>query len=128
MGLSLGLATLYYLWAPLALPGHISPSSIKPADKEVIKIAEKQNLGIVTVLASMYWITQLSAILYPGSKATDPEFGDGFPQLWIDLACFATIGAGHFLEKKRISDLWEEGTCIGRKIGGEGGAGGKSLL
>lgn len=105
MGLSLGLATLYYLWAPLSLPKHISPSSAKPTDRETIKIAEKRNLGIVTVLASMYWVTQLSAILYPGSKATDPEFGNGFPQLWIDLGCFVTIGAGYHLENGRIASL-----------------------
>lgn len=105
MGLSLGLATLYYLWAPLSLPKHISRSSTKAADKDAIKTAEKHNLGMVTVLAAMYWVTQLSAIVYPGSKAVDPEFGDGFPQLWIDLGCFVTIGAGYILEKGRIADL-----------------------
>ncbi|CAG8974176.1 hypothetical protein HYALB_00011784 [Hymenoscyphus albidus] len=120
MGLYLGLAMLYYLYKPLSLPKHIQPPSSSPpktsnsqtygegmkkGDVEVLREAEKGNLMVVTVLAAMYWVTQLSAILYPGSRAMDPEFGDGFPQLWIDMGCFAVIAWGNWLERGRIGGL-----------------------
>ncbi|KAH7361074.1 hypothetical protein BKA65DRAFT_523844 [Rhexocercosporidium sp. MPI-PUGE-AT-0058] len=47
MGLGLGLATLFYT----------------------------DSLFTAAVFGSIYWVTGLSAILYPGTLAVDPEFG-----------------------------------------------------
>lgn len=85
MGLALGAATLYYLWRPLKAG------------------AAKDNLNTVVIFASLYWVTQLSAILYPGTRFTDPEFGDAVPQLYICAVTFALIGIGYVFETSRIA-------------------------
>lgn len=85
MGLALGLATLYYLWRPLKAS------------------AARDNLNTVTIFAALYWVTQLSAILYPGTGFTDPEFGDTKIQLYL-FATFSTlIGIGYVMESRKIA-------------------------
>jgi hypothetical protein len=32
---------------------------------------------------SVYTLSGLMAILYPGAKGMDPEYGEGFPQGWV---------------------------------------------
>jgi hypothetical protein len=85
MGLCLGLSTLYYTWRS-------NPNAA----------AEKDSLNVATWLASMYWVTQLSAILYPGSLGVDPEFGEGFPQFWLCTGMFCVIGGAYWLESRRM--------------------------
>lgn len=60
MGLGLGLATLFYTWRSM------SSTSVEMA---------RDSLFTAAVFGSMYWVTGLSAILYPGTLAVDPEFG-----------------------------------------------------
>lgn len=72
MAVCLSFLSLYYTWAPSA-----------NAD-------ENDALNVAAVIGGTYWITGLSAILYPGSKAIDPEFADGFPEFpqfwpWVGL-------------------------------------------
>jgi hypothetical protein len=90
MGLALGTATLYHLWRPLKAE------------------AARDNLKTVTIFASLYWITQLSAILYPGTRFTDPEFGDGMIQVYICAVTFSFIGFGYMLELGRIEGRKEK--------------------
>lgn len=65
-GLGLGLLTAYYTWRTTntnTLSGAVD------------------NLLTATLLGSLYWITQLSAIFYPGSDWCDPEWAHkGTPQ------------------------------------------------
>lgn len=64
-GLGLGLLTFYYTWRPV-----------------------RDNAGLLdtlftaTLMSSLYWATQVSAILYPGTKWVDDEFKEshGEPQ------------------------------------------------
>ena len=60
MGLCLGLLTLYYTWRPTRAP--------------------KDSLFTAALLGSLFWITGMSAILYPGTMWTDPEFGEDASQ------------------------------------------------
>ena len=85
MALALGVATLYYLWRPVKAE------------------ASKENLNIVATFASLYWATQLSAILYPGTRFTDPEFGDSIFQVYLDAVMFTLIGIGYVFEARRIA-------------------------
>ena len=65
-GLGLGLLTAYYAWRPT------NTSTMGGA---------MDNLFTATLFSSLYWITQYSAILYPGSDWCDEEFRDrGIPQ------------------------------------------------
>lgn len=45
-------------------------------------------------MCSAYYVAGLSAILYPGSLAVDPEFGEGFPQFWgfVGMAVVPWVG------------------------------------
>lgn len=84
MGLSLGLATLYYTYRQV-------PQALKP-----------DNLFIAAILGSLYWITGMSAILYPGSLGIDPEFGEGFPQGWAFSVLAAIPWLGYWVEIKKL--------------------------
>ncbi|KAG2177033.1 hypothetical protein INT43_007687 [Umbelopsis isabellina] len=86
MGVCLSLATLYYTWR--------SASS---------NLAARDSLRTAAVFASIYWLTGLSAILYPGTSWVDPEFGEGHPQLFIFVP---------FLLFPTISYVIESNYCI----------------
>jgi hypothetical protein len=86
MGFLLGAATMYYLWRPVRAE------------------SAKDNLQIVTIFANLYWITQLSAILYPGTLLMDPEFGETHFQYYLDCTMFALSGIGYMLESRNISE------------------------
>ncbi|OCL12068.1 hypothetical protein AOQ84DRAFT_285942, partial [Glonium stellatum] len=80
MGLSLGLLTLYYTWRRPTPPAR--------------RRGDDDDLFTAAVLASLYWVTGLSAILYPGTMWMDPEFGDGAPQrgVFVGLGVLAWVG------------------------------------
>ena len=82
-GLTLNLLTLYYIWRP-------SPPPM--AD----------SLRTVAIFGSLYAVTAVSGILYPGALAIDSEFGEGSPQfpLFAGIACSPWIG--YFLELRRL--------------------------
>ncbi|MCJ1459354.1 hypothetical protein MMC28_009731 [Mycoblastus sanguinarius] len=82
-GLCLGLLTAYYTWRSHPLP-------------------TKDNFRTAAIFGSLYYITTLSAILYPGSKGMDPEFGEGFPQFWPFLGFGTLPWVGYFLEARRL--------------------------
>ena len=65
MGLGLGVLTAYYTWRPATIAS-----------------SAMDNLFTASLLASMYWATQLSAILYPGTDWVDEEYREeyGTPQ------------------------------------------------
>ncbi|WP_158880302.1 DUF6640 family protein [Amycolatopsis anabasis] len=83
MGLSLGLASLYQLWRA---PG-----------------SARTSLDTAAVLASLYWVTQISALAYPGAEATDPPNTAKFPQAKIALPALAVTALGYVLERRRIT-------------------------
>lgn len=84
-GLGLGLLTFYYTWRG-------SNTSTREGLMD--------NLLTATLMASLYWATQLSAILYPGTKWVDEEFREshGEPQKRgapvIFGVCWAAFGIG----------------------------------
>lgn len=62
MGFVLGLTALYYAWRPVF------------SKTQYTKAMTKDSLFTATVIATLYWITGLSASLYPGCAWQDPEF------------------------------------------------------
>lgn len=83
IGLALGLLTLYYTWRS-------TPSTT--AD----------SLRTAAIFGSLYAITAISGIFYPGALAVDPEFGQGFPQLPLFLLMAALPWLGCVLELRRL--------------------------
>ncbi|KAL8742666.1 MAG: hypothetical protein Q9190_004890 [Brigantiaea leucoxantha] len=83
MGLCLGAGSLYYTLRPRPAP-------------------TVDSLRFAAILGSMYWVTTLSAILYPETKGMDPEFGEGFPQMWGAIAMTGLTWASYWLEIRRL--------------------------
>ena len=80
MGVLLGLTSLYYAWR--------RKSTLDGA---------KEDLFIAAIAGSLYWISGLSAILYPGSLAVDPEFGRA-SQLFIFGPLLVASWVGWWIE------------------------------
>lgn len=85
MSIALFLGCTYYALRPTATPA-----------------AEADSLFTAAVFGSIYYATGLSAILYPGSKGTDPEFGVGFPQGWLFGGFWALGLLGYWLERRGL--------------------------
>jgi hypothetical protein len=82
MGVGLGLAALYHLWKP----GR-----------------SRQSLDSAAVIASLYGLTQLSAVLYPGTASVDPPREDNWPQLKSTLPSLGLVLLGYVAERRRIT-------------------------
>lgn len=92
MGVYIALAIVYFTW-------------IKP-DSALMSIEEqKECVRIAGIFGSMYWLTGLSAILYPNTAGVDPEFGKGFPQLPFFCTWWGLCGVGYWLEMRRLGNL-----------------------
>jgi hypothetical protein len=85
MGLSPGLASLHYTFRS-------TPYNAAAAD----------SLWTAAIFGSLYWVTGISAILYPGSLAVDPEFGEGFPQFPLFTGFLACSWIGWWLETRSL--------------------------
>lgn len=81
-GLCLGLLTVYYTWRPTPMPG--------------------DSLRTAAIMGSLYFITGLSGILYPGALGVDAEFGEGFPQIWVFPSLVGLPWLGYFLARRQL--------------------------
>jgi hypothetical protein len=89
MGAALGGLSLGYLWLPRG--------------------DQKGHLQAATLLASLYWITQMGAFLVPGAAATDPDYEYKLPtiagirltQFYLAAFNLLVLLAGYMLETKR---------------------------
>jgi hypothetical protein len=81
LGLALGVTSLWQLWR-------------KPT---------RESLDAGAALASLYWLTQISALAYPGSKAVDPPGTAKFPQAVAAFPALAVTALGYALERRRLT-------------------------
>ena len=85
LGVGLAAVTLQQLWR-------------RPDD-----VAEAQRaLDGATLTATLYWLTQISALAYPGSKAVDPPGSGFFPQGRAAFPALALLTIGRALERRRL--------------------------
>lgn len=96
MGVCLSLATLYYTYR---MPYHGSDR----VPGSATYIMARDSVLTAAICGSLYWITGLSAILYPGSKGLDPEFGEGFPQFYIFVGWLVATWVGWRFETRRLA-------------------------
>lgn len=102
MGAVLGLTTLYFTWRPVFSSIHYTPTAVK------------DSMFSAAWIGTLYWLTGLSAGLYPGAKFLDPEFAGtkydvkffGFPAQSVVFAvsgvlCWVAYG----LEVRRLGAL-----------------------
>ncbi|QKV77645.1 DUF6640 family protein [Amycolatopsis sp. Hca4] len=81
LGLTLGATSLWQLWR-------------RPT---------RAGLDAGAVLASLYWVTQISALAYPGAKAVDPPGEARFPQAKAAFPALAVTALGYLLERRRLA-------------------------
>lgn len=85
LGVGLAAVTLTQLWRP-----HDDVTDARRA------------VGVAAVTATLYWLTQISALAYPGSKAVDPPDTATFPQGRAAFPALALIALGVSLERRRL--------------------------
>src|SRR5258706_13415953 len=68
-----------------------------------------QELNSASLSASLYWLTQTSALAYPGAKAVDPPGTAKFPQWKFALPSLAILALGDALERRRLRLLRDIG-------------------
>jgi hypothetical protein len=90
MSVLLGLATFYYTWQ----------SNLSPWAEGAVMAAtrEREALDTAAFTGSIYWLAGLAAALFPGTGGRDPEFGGGFPQAALFVACAALALVGWCVE------------------------------
>jgi hypothetical protein len=89
MGMGLGLLTFYLIWRV----------GTRSTPKDILDSA-----FLASLTGSLYYLTGISAIFYPGSSWTDPEFEDGklAPQIPLFAVCFMLPWGAYFLERQRL--------------------------
>ncbi|KAJ9604562.1 hypothetical protein H2200_010675 [Cladophialophora chaetospira] len=113
LGMCLGLLTVYFAWKPVL--GTRSNATAKPiqgkgrkdeqADDSGSGMTEKESITMSAVMGTLYWISGLSAILYPGTLWVDPEFGTGAPQAPIFVISIVLAWLGWAVEMRRLGKV-----------------------
>ena len=62
----------------------------------------KESAFAAAAIGSFYCIAGLSAILYPGTDWTDPDWPNAHPQRFLFPSMIALVWAGYWLEVRRI--------------------------
>lgn len=94
LGTFLALGTLWYTWKNV---GYLTLKTI--------------NLNVAIFLAFGYYLTQSTAIFFPGAGFTDPEFGPiwrfiGIPgQLNIDIPMFVLLAVAYYLVNNKKGEI-----------------------
>jgi hypothetical protein len=105
MGLCLGVLTAYFAWRPAFSSRSSAAQNGAGAEAGAEGgegMTERESVTIAAVLGALYWVTGLSAILYPGTLWVDPEFGTGAPQAPIFVASAVVSWVGWGLEMRRL--------------------------
>ncbi len=83
-GVALSVATLVNLWRPGS--GRVG-------------------LDAAALSASVYWVSQLSAFLYPGTASVDPPGKDNWPQLRFTIPILTAISIGYALSRRGLKAM-----------------------
>ena len=61
-----------------------------------------RDLDMASVVASLYWLTNITALAFPGTKAVDPPATGFFPQWRVAVPSIALVALGNLLERHRL--------------------------
>jgi hypothetical protein len=92
LGTALGLLSLALLW--------------------LVRGDDRRRIYSAGVLASLYWITQSAALLFPGTALADPQFahpGDLPVQLIVDAVMLGLLAIGLLFERARFRRAERDG-------------------
>ncbi|KAI4152488.1 MAG: hypothetical protein LQ340_002888 [Diploschistes diacapsis] len=94
MSVVLGLMGLYLTWR---------------RDPRCSAREQRQVLWDAFCVTSIYWVTQFAAGFVPGALATDPEFGEGNPQKYLQVGFLAMNALGYWYEAGQVKAGAEAG-------------------
>lgn len=63
----------------------------------------RRAVDAAALTGTLYWLTQISALAYPGAKAVDPPDTGKFPQGRAAFPALALVALGLVLERRRLS-------------------------
>src|SRR5258706_3716089 len=92
MGVALALATFWQLWR-----------------KHDTLDDARQALDSASLSASLYWLTQTSALAYPGAKAVDPPGTPKFPKWKFAAPSLPIVALGNAFERRRLRRMGHAG-------------------
>ncbi|KAK4972597.1 hypothetical protein LTR28_012123 [Elasticomyces elasticus] len=117
--LSLRFAVLIHLYAPTHSAEHPNTTQ-HPAEQPRLQLLSRDStlyytwrpqytqdsLFTATLLATMYWLTQLTAWFVPGAAGQDPPSSPMyFPQLYAIVPLTGLSLTGYYLESRRLRAL-----------------------
>lgn len=63
---------------------------------------QRHELDVASVIASLYWLTNIASLAFPGAKAVDPPATGFFPQWRVAVPSIAAVALGNLLERRRL--------------------------
>lgn len=93
LGVGLAGATLQQLWR----------RHDDLADARRAVDAARRAVDAAALTGTLYWLTQISALAYPGAKAVDPPDTGKFPQGRAAFPALALVALGLVLERRPLS-------------------------
>lgn len=88
LGVLLASSSLYFLFRPYKT------------------LAEKKDhLRTAAMIGSFYYTAALTAIWYPGTDWSDPEYANGRPQLYLFSSFLVVNLCGYWLESQRVAKI-----------------------
>jgi uncharacterized protein DUF6640 len=63
---------------------------------------QRHDLDVASVVTSLYWLTNIAALGFPGTKAVDPPATQFFPQWRVALPSIGLVALGNLLERRRL--------------------------
>ena len=85
LGVGLSLLTFWALWRGQAT-----------------RDSARQAVNVASIAASLYWLTNTSALAYPGAGSVDPPGTEKFPQWKFVVPSIALVAIGNVLERRRL--------------------------
>jgi hypothetical protein len=72
---------------------------------------QRRDLDVASVVASLYWLTTIASLGFPGAKAVDPPSAKFFPQWRVAVPSIAAVALGNVLERRRLRGLASAISC-----------------
>jgi hypothetical protein len=106
MGLLLGVLTIWYTFRSVPYPTAVNESqgdSKAALTACLLNQKRREDINTAAILAALYWVTQGSAIFYPGSRMIDPPGDERYAaQPYLVMVLLSITFAGWSMETKRI--------------------------
>lgn len=63
---------------------------------------QRHDVDVASVVTSLYWLTNIASLAFPGAKAVDPPATGFFPQWRVAVPSIAVVVLGNLIERRRL--------------------------